>query len=528
MVTALIYVDEAWRKRTPDEFASDWLEPLTAHPHVDEVVLAGDGARLAAAHPKVRVASGNGDEISHIVNASGNGKANAVLRLRHTSVFRFPLTRRLVDLAIDGYHKNAPGGYYQLDLFDLPYNSMHVEVLGKAATQALAKGKIGLDWVGANLGKDGSYPVENANLPLDARVEYLSDPRVEYFTFPKFIALEASRLCNLRCTMCALHSEFIDHSHTDHHPKHFHLDKYQWILDQMEPYKDHLCIAPQFWGEPFMSPYLKDMILYARKKGIWLGFTTNGTLWDDEMIDFMIENGVYSLCVSMDGATKETYEQVRIGASFEKVVYNLNRLLERKKQLGSPTPYLQINMALFPENRHEQEKMIQDWLGKANMVSVSNHCVNSVVPEQHHRPERIPCPTLWEAIHINTNGDVIPCCRDSGYEEVMGNAYETPVLEIWNNAKYRWFRQKHMLAEWNDIPICERCDSWGCRSKRTLRKGDLMIDQYPYYQHFRPAPAGLTNTPVADAAAALVIAFKEAGQAVKRTLTNLTFRRKAG
>jgi radical SAM protein with 4Fe4S-binding SPASM domain len=277
-----------------------------------------------------------------------------------------------------------------------------------------------------------------------------------------------------------------------------------------------------------MSPHLKDMILYAKEKGILLGFTTNGTLWDDDMIDFMIENKVYSLCVSMDGATKETYEQVRIGASFEKVIHNLHRLLERKAQLESSTPYLQINMALFPENRHEQEKMLQDWLGKANMVSISNHCVNSVVPELHHRPERIPCPTLWEAMHINTNGDVIPCCRDSSYEEVMGNAYTTPIMEIWNNPKYRWFRQKHMLAEWDDIPICERCDSWMCRSKRTIIKDELMIQQYPYYQHFMPAPAGVVNTPVVDAAAGLVVAFKEAGRAVKRTLTNLTFRRKAG
>ena len=67
----------------------------------------------------------------------------------------------------------------------------------------------------------------------------MDDPRVEYFSFPKFIALEASRLCNLKCTMCALHSDFIDHSHTDHHPKHFRLDKYHWILEQMAPYVGH-------------------------------------------------------------------------------------------------------------------------------------------------------------------------------------------------------------------------------------------------------------------------------------------------
>src|SRR5207245_11347316 len=107
------------------------------------------------------------------------------------------------------------------------------------------------------------------------------------------------------------------------------------ILEQMRPYRDALTIAPQFWGEPFMAPHLRDMILAAEETGIRLGFTTNGTLWDDSMIDFMIEHRVESLCVSMDGATKETYEQARIGADFDKVVYNLNRLIERKKELGS-------------------------------------------------------------------------------------------------------------------------------------------------------------------------------------------------
>jgi radical SAM protein with 4Fe4S-binding SPASM domain len=525
-VTALVFLDDSWRGRPAEEFAQDWLAPLTGHAGIHEVRLAGNVDQFAAVagHPKVRVQAG-GDETGRMIESAR--EAGTIVSLRHIAPHRFPLTPELIDATLDGYRRHAPGGYFQLDLADLPYTAMYAEVLGPNALAALRRRKMPLDWLEAELTRPGPFPVAKDSAPHAVRLGYLDNPHVEYFHFPKFIALEASRLCNLKCTMCALHSDFIDHSHTDHHPKHFDLGHYRSIIDQIQPYRDFLCVAPQFWGEPFMSPYLKEMIRYAKANGVRLSFTTNGTLWDDEMIDFMIEQKVDALCVSMDGATKETYEQVRIGASYDKVVRNLNRLLRRKRELGSAVPYLQINMALFPENRHEQDKLVQDWLGRANVVSISNHCVNSVVPELHHRPDRIPCPTLWEGMHINTNGDVIACCRDSSYEEVMGNVYTTPILDVWNNEKYRLFRKKHMLREWMDIPICGRCDSWTCKTRRVVRQGDLLIHQYPFYQHIHPVPGDVSKTVFSDAAASLVMAVKDAGQSLKRTLVNLTVRRKA-
>jgi hypothetical protein len=75
--------------------------------------------------------------------------------------------------------------------------------------------------------------------------------------------------------------------------------------------------------------------------------------------------------------------------------------------------------------------------GQNYLVSINNTCINHVVPEVP--PARsYPCPFLWKACTL-TNGDVIACCRDSDYEEVMGNAYETPILDIWNGEKYKLF-----------------------------------------------------------------------------------------
>ena len=522
LFNAVVWVDARfWGQRTPEDVRTDWLEPLSAHPRIKEVIFGGAVKPFAhlKVSPKVRFVPSDAGEGKLLLDAGAQAGIEGVLRLSHFSKLRFPIHPTLIDATIAGYFEQAPTGWFQMDLADLPYPLLFVEILGKAALHALKTQKhMQLDWNQAKMRNDGAYPVERGILPNASRVPYLEDPNVEYFSFPKFMALESSRLCNLRCTMCVTHSDFIDHSHLEKYPKHFDLEKYKWILDQMEPYKDFMSVAPQFQGEPFMAPDILEMISYARGKGFCVGFTSNATLWNDEIIDHMIDHEVNNLCVSLDGATKETYERVRIGANFDTVVGNLNRLVERKKERGVMQPHLSINMTLMPENRHQEEKMLDDWLGKANLVSINNTCINHVVPEKFHEPERYPCPFLWEGVHILTNGDVIACCRDSDYEEVMGNAYDTPILEIWNGAKYRHFRMLHATGRWNEVPMCARCDTWMCKTKKTIGDGDRMILQYPFYRQIHAMhnePLGLlAGTPFEDLWAAVKTTTKQATNAL--------------
>lgn len=487
-----------WAHRKRDEVLSDWIEPICAHPQIKEVTLCGDVRSLPELNlgAKVRVVAGSDVERDVILRAANQPDVEGALRLYHFSKLRFPVTQALIDAVLAGYLNQARHGYFQMDLADLPYPYVQLEVIGKTAAAAFGKNPgFRFDWNQIACHHAREVRCERGILPYETRLEYLDNPKVEYFGFPKFMALESSRLCNLRCTMCVTHSDFIDHSHLDKYPKHFDLNKYKWILDQMEPYRDYMSIAPQFQGEPFMAPHIHEMIAYARKKKFNVGFTSNATLWNDEIIDFLIDQEVNNLCVSLDGATKETYEQVRIGAKFDTVVGNLNKLVERKMQVGSMLPWLSINMTLMPENRHQQDQLLDEWLGKACMVSINNTCINHVVPEKFHEPERYPCPYLWEGVHILTNGDVIACCRDSDYEEVMGNAYETPMLDIWNGEKYRRFRHLHATKQWNEIPICSRCDTWMCKTKKTIGDGDRMILQYPFYrQYLAPTGTAENNT----------------------------------
>jgi len=213
----------------------------------------------------------------------------------------------------------------------------------------------------------------------------------------------------------------------------------------------------------------------------------------------MIDLGVDNLKVSIDGASKETFESVRIGADYDQVVGNVENLLEQRGKLkgGQQKPHVALSMTVLADNHHEKEAFLDYWLPRADSVTFNNVCLNEVVAEKFFEPERYPCPYLWEGMHILTNGDVVPCCRDNKYEEVMGNAYETPVLEIWNGEKYRRFRDLHLEGRWDEIGICSRCDTWMAKTNDIRDDGENMVRVYPFNEEYRQAPQKIVSSALA-------------------------------
>ena len=66
------------------------------------------------------------------------------------------------------------------------------------------------------------------------------------------------------------------------------------------------------------------------------------------------------------------------------------------------------------------------------------------------------CDFIWEEIVINWDGTVVPCCFDMNNLFVFGNAFKSPIKEIWNNQKYTNFR-KMILKNKKEIPLCKDC-----------------------------------------------------------------------
>src|SRR5262249_3668299 len=124
-----------WSQRKEAEVVADWLEPLANHPRVNSVIFAGAVKPFAHRNinTKLRFVPGRIAELELLLEQGSQQEIEAVIRLNHYSKLRFPLLPSLIDATIDGYEKLSRGGYFQLDLSDLPYPHLAPEVLGNAA-----------------------------------------------------------------------------------------------------------------------------------------------------------------------------------------------------------------------------------------------------------------------------------------------------------------------------------------------------------------------------------------------------------
>jgi radical SAM protein with 4Fe4S-binding SPASM domain len=63
------------------------------------------------------------------------------------------------------------------------------------------------------------------------------------------------------------------------------------------------------------------------------------------------------------------------------------------------------------------------------------------------------CISIFQAVEINSNGDLSPC-RDY-HDYVVGNIKDATITELWNSPAYRNFR--HSLTAEGLMPVCSRC-----------------------------------------------------------------------
>ncbi len=77
------------------------------------------------------------------------------------------------------------------------------------------------------------------------------------------------------------------------------------------------------WGEPLVHPKIVEMVTRAKALGSRVELITNGTRLVPDVTQGLIAAGLDVLWVSLDGATPETYADVRLGAALPQILENL-------------------------------------------------------------------------------------------------------------------------------------------------------------------------------------------------------------
>src|SRR5215211_1146927 len=171
---------------------------------------------------------------------------------------------------------------------------------------------------------------------------------------PSFVQIEPVGQCNLRCAMCPIQFRTDGPPHGP--PAFMPFETFTPIVDQFHTLEElHL----QGLGEPMMHPRFFDMIAYAAAKGIRVSTNSNMTLLNARRAERCVASGLDELHISIDGATAETYEGIRVRAHFDRVLRNLDLLLDTRARFASPTPRLRLVMVIMRRNLHELPDIVR-------------------------------------------------------------------------------------------------------------------------------------------------------------------------
>ena len=159
----------------------------------------------------------------------------------------------------------------------------------------------------------------------------------------RLFQIEPTIRCNLQCTMCPWHEIRTPHLNMA-------WETYEKIAVAFKKVTE---IDLSGGGEPTMNPLLPRMIELAKESGCTAGFSTNATLLTPKLSEELIRIGLDWIAFSIDGATAQTYEKIRRGASFQEVINHISFLDKLRKKNKSGKPLTMLFFVMMPDNFHE-------------------------------------------------------------------------------------------------------------------------------------------------------------------------------
>ncbi len=165
--------------------------------------------------------------------------------------------------------------------------------------------------------------------------------------YPYWINIENTLRCNLRCPMCM---QYIDGTTVT--GQHMPFEVYQRIADQLFPHVQRVCWSVA--GEPTLAPDFEKFLDVAGRYPIKSEVVTNATLLHRGNVLPKLMETLELFQVSLDGATRETYERIRVGGKWDKTIANLRAFQRaRMRKPASERPRFYLIFVLMESNVHE-------------------------------------------------------------------------------------------------------------------------------------------------------------------------------
>jgi short-subunit dehydrogenase/MoaA/NifB/PqqE/SkfB family radical SAM enzyme len=188
---------------------------------------------------------------------------------------------------------------------------------------------------------------------VDRRLTRLRDKVIEKKSQKKrpwrLFQVESAIACNLKCVMCPWRGMAKEAENRG--------IMTQAVWQAILPYLDRVqSVDFTGGGEPLLQPKLAEWIADAKNAGCETGFLSNGLLLVEEKLEKILDAGINWICISMDGATAEMYNKIRVGSNFDRVCENVANIARLR---AGKIPKTMINFVLMDMNTHQMEAIVQ-------------------------------------------------------------------------------------------------------------------------------------------------------------------------
>jgi radical SAM protein with 4Fe4S-binding SPASM domain len=175
----------------------------------------------------------------------------------------------------------------------------------------------------------------------------------------------------------------------------------------------------------------------------------------------LLKNGIRIIEVSVDAASAEVYEKIRIGLSFREVLYNIKELMKIRDSGGYNTKVM-VSVIEQEENASQLDEIFRFWSSIVDGVLLRKLLsFKGIIPRNKkyipYLPESAPCPFLWERVLVDSLGNVRGCVSDIYNTSCLGNLKTDTISELWQGKLLNEWRQLHLENRKSEVPVCKGC-----------------------------------------------------------------------
>ncbi len=287
---------------------------------------------------------------------------------------------------------------------------------------------------------------------------------------PISYSIEPTNHCNLKCPECPSGLGILTRPLGL-----LKMEDYKKIIDEIKDTGFYVQLF--FQGEPYINKNLNEMITYAQEKNMYVSISTNGHFINEDNAGEVLKSAPDKIIYSIDGLDEESYQNYRVGGTFEQADKGLRSLIRKKKELGVKKPFVELQFIVMKQNEEQLDEVLKygkdvgvdKVVFKTMQVTSYENALKFLPSNEKYRryvvnngsfsiKGRIKnhCFALWRTSVITWDGRVVPCCFDKDAEHEIGTVNGKSFKSVWNSDDYNRFRQK-ILTNRKGIDMCTNC-----------------------------------------------------------------------